>query len=98
VGRLVTVNFVVGVSVLGTGSAFEIGGLPFTVIAANRGAGGVAFVSAPAFPFASINPYAAANDVYLKFVCSSVLGAWADGSSVFADGTTISGTAVYMSQ
>jgi hypothetical protein len=95
IGRQVTIHFFVGVTTLGTGSASDISGLPFTVFASNRGAGGVAFVDAPSTGYASINPTAFIGTTTLAFVTSTILGVWADNSNVFANGTTISGTVTY---
>jgi hypothetical protein len=96
VGRLITVNFAVGVIALGTGSGASISGLPFTSIATNRGAGSVAYVSAPASPFTSINPFVGVGSSSINFLASSTLGAWTDGATVFNSGTTITGTVTYM--
>jgi hypothetical protein len=95
IGRQVTVHFVLGVTTLGTGSAANITGLPFTSFSSNRGAGGVAFVDAPSTGYASINPFALTSSTTLAFVTSTILGVWADQSNVFTDGTTISGTVTY---
>jgi hypothetical protein len=95
IGRQVTVHFVVGVTTLGTGSAANITGLPFTSFSSNRGAGGVAFIDAPSTGYASINPAALVNSTTLAFTTSTILGVWADQSNVFTDGTTIAGTVTY---
>jgi hypothetical protein len=95
VGRMVTVNFIVIVNVLGTGSASSVSGLPFSNSGANRGGGGVTYVDTPASAFASINPYVQPSTSAVKFSTSSVLGAWTDNNSVYADGTGIGGTVTY---
>jgi hypothetical protein len=95
IGRVVTVNFLIGVNTLGTGSASNISGLPFTVFATNRGAGGVAYVEAPSTGYASINPAVLSSTNTLVFNTSTILGVWADQSNVFANGTVISGTVTY---
>jgi hypothetical protein len=96
VGRLITVNFAVGVIALGTGSGASISGLPFTSIATNRGGGSVAYVLTPASPFTSINPFVGIGSSNINFLTSSTLGAWTDGDTVFNSGTTITGTVTYM--
>lgn len=95
IGRVVVVNFAVGVTTLGTGSATDIAGLPYTVFATNRGAGNVAYVLSPASAFASINPHAFTSNTGIRFLCSSILGAYTDQAAVFASGTIISGTVTY---
>lgn len=96
VGRLVTVNFIIGVTLIGTGASNSISGLPFTSIATNRAAGSVAYVLSPASPFTSIFPYISTNTTTINFLTSSTLGAWTDASSVYTSGTVISGTVTYM--
>jgi hypothetical protein len=95
IGRLVTVNFVLDVSSIGTGSTTTISGLPFTVFGSNRGAGGVGFVSSPSTAWASIFPVAIAASTTILFIVSSTVGAWTNGGAVYTTGTVISGTITY---
>jgi hypothetical protein len=95
IGRQVTINFLIGVNILGTGSSSVITGVPFTVNSTNRGSGGVAYVEAPVVAYASINPAVLTSTTQLIFATSTILGAWADQSNVFTNGTIISGTVTY---
>ena len=95
IGRQVVINFAVGVTTLGTGSASDILGLPFTSGNISRGGGGVAFVQNPSTAYASINPIVSVTSSSVTFVTSTILGVYADQSNVFANGTTISGTVTY---
>jgi hypothetical protein len=95
IGRQVTINFLIGVNILGTGSSSVITGVPFTVNATNRGSGGVAYVEAPVVAYASINPAVLTSTTQLIFATSTILGVWADQSNVFTNGTIISGTVTY---
>jgi hypothetical protein len=95
IGRQVTINFLIGVNILGTGSSNVITGVPFTVNSTNRGSGGVAYVEAPVVAYASINPAVLTSTTQLIFATSTILGAWADQSNVFTNGTIISGTVTY---
>jgi hypothetical protein len=95
IGRMVTVNFIVIVNVLGTGSASQISGLPFFHSGSNRGGGGVTYVISPLAAFTSINPYVQPETSNVRFTTSSTLGAWVDNDSVFADSTGIGGTVTY---
>jgi hypothetical protein len=95
VGRMVTVHFIIIVNVIGTGSASNISGLPFSNSGSNRGGGGVTYVDTPASAFASINPFVQPATTEVRFSTSSVLGAWTDNSSVYASGAGIGGTITY---
>ena len=95
VGRMVTANFVIIVNVIGTGSASNISGLPFSNSGSNRGGGGVTYVSSPAATFASISPCVQPTTSQVTFTTSSVLGVWTDNNNVYASGTGIGGTVTY---
>ena len=95
IGRQVTINFYLGVNVLGTGSGSDISGLPFTAFSTSRGGGGLAFSVSPSSNYASMNPLVNPGTATVIFVTSTILGVWADNSTVFADNTQISGTCTY---
>jgi len=95
IGRQVTVNFVLDVSAIGTGSASIISGLPFIVFSSNRGAGSVGYVVSPVTAWTSIYPTALSGFSTIIFMTSSTLGAWTNTANVFGTGTVISGTATY---
>jgi hypothetical protein len=95
IGRQVTINFLIGVNILGTGSSSVVTGVPFTVNNTNRGGGGVAYVELPIVAYASINPAVLTSGTQLIFATSTILGVWADQSNIFTDGTIISGTVTY---
>ena len=95
VGRMVTVHFIIIVNILGTGSAANVSGLPFSNTGSNRGGGGVTYVDSPAAAFASINPYVQPATSQVRFSTSSTAGAWTDNNSVYANGTGIGGTITY---
>jgi hypothetical protein len=95
VGRMVTAHFIIIVNSLGTGSASDVSGLPFSNTGTNRGGGGVTYVDTPAVAFASINPYVQPSTSVVRFSTSSILGAWTDNNNVYANGTGIGGTVTY---
>jgi hypothetical protein len=95
VGRKVTVNFNVGITSKGDGSATTIAGLPFTVFATNRGGGSAVYVVSPATAFASIFPYAASGTTSIQFIAATTAGVWSDGAAVFQNGTIFGGTLTY---
>jgi hypothetical protein len=95
IGRQVTVHFAVGVTTLGTGSGAVISGLPFTAGATNRGGGGLAYAENPSTAYASINPFVGVSQNDMAFVTSTTSGVYNNASTVFTDGTIISGTVTY---
>ena len=95
IGRQVTVHFAVGVTTLGTGSGAVISGLPFTAGATNRGGGGLAYAENPSTAYASINPFVGVSQNTVEFVTSTTSGVYNNASTVFTDGTIISGTVTY---
>jgi hypothetical protein len=95
IGRQVTVNFVLDVSAIGTGSVSTVSNLPFTVFSTNRGSGGVGYVASPATAYVSIYPVAVPSGTNVTFICSSTVGAWTNTGAVFGTGTVIAGTLTY---
>jgi hypothetical protein len=98
IGRQVTAYFMVRVNVIGTGSATEISGLPFTSGADNlRGMGSITYFDTLNSANTWISPVTGASTSTISFVGQNAADTNAnDGISVFGNSTFVLGAVQYV--
>jgi len=97
VGRLVTATFQCQINVIGTGSAIQLGGFPFTSNASHSQSGSIGYFSALATSAYSFSFYMVPSSTYVVFTGQENLdGTVTNNIGVWANSAQINGTITYL--
>jgi hypothetical protein len=98
IGRLVYANFYVTVGTIGTGSAWQMTGLPFTANNSVQGGGSVNYWAALGASFVYVTPYTFSNTTISFYALTAAGASLAGATSVFGNGSTVQGFVIYEAQ